>query len=138
MSKKIKMASDLFNGGNNCSQAVLTAFASDYGLDEETALKITCGFGSGVRNAEICGAVSGAVMVIGLKYGYSKEICNQKTEEFTAKFKAENGSVVCRKLLNCDISTPAGREKAIAGNLFNTKCLDMVVSAVTILEESGY
>ncbi len=135
---RAQRASELFNSGKNCSQAVFATFAGDYGLDDETALKITCGLGSGVRSAEICGAVSGAVLVIGLKHGSTKELCNQKTEEFIAKFKTENGSIVCRDLLDCDISTPAGREKAISENLFKTKCLDMVLSAVKILEESGY
>lgn len=135
---KCQTASEMFSSDKNCAQSVLGAFAKDYGLDTKTAMNITCGLGSGVRSAEICGAVSGAVLVIGLKYGSSKELCHQKTAEFIEKFKTENGSIVCRNLLDCDISTPEGREIAISKNLFKTKCLDMVLSAVKILDESGY
>jgi len=67
-------AADIFNGGHNCAQAVLGAFCEEYGLDTDTALRIARGLGSGVRNAEICGAVSGAVLVIGLKYGHDKAL----------------------------------------------------------------
>jgi C_GCAxxG_C_C family probable redox protein len=82
MSEKEKIASELFGTGLNCAQSVLGAFCNNYGIEQDTAFKITCGLGSGVRSAEICGAVSGAVLVIGLKYGESKRICDIKTEEF--------------------------------------------------------
>ena len=135
---KPEKAAELFGGGYNCAQAVLGAFCDDYGLDADTALRITGGLGSGVRNAEICGAVSGAVLVIGLKYGHDKALCNTKTEEFTAKFKKENGSIVCRDILKCNIATPDGRSKAVGGNLFKTVCIDMVKSAAVILEDLEY
>lgn len=137
MSEKANIASELFKGGKNCSQSVFGAFCQDYHLDQETAFKLACGLGGGARNAELCGAVSGAVLVLGLKYGESKEICNAKTEEFTAQFRKENGSIVCRNILGCDISTPAGKEKALQENLFKTKCVDMVASAAQILEDLG-
>ena len=135
---RIKKATELFGGGYNCAQAVLSAFCTDYDLDADTALRIAGGLGSGVRNAEICGAVSGAVLVIGLKYGHDKALCNTKTEEFTAKFKKENQSIVCKDILKCDIATLDGRNKAIGENLFKTICMDMVKSAAAILEELGY
>ena len=135
---RIKKAAELFGGGYNCAQAVLGAFCDDYGLDTDMALKNTGGLGSGVRNAEICGAVSGAVLVIGLKYGHDKALCNTKTEEFTAKFKKENQSIVCRDILKCNIATKDGRKKAVNENLFKTVCMDMVKSAASILEDLGY
>ena len=135
---KIEKAIELFGGGYNCAQAVLGAFCDDYGLDTDTALRVAGGLGSGVRNAEICGAVSGAVLVIGLKYGHDKALCNTKTEEFTAKFKKENQSIVCKDILKCNIATPDGRNKAVGENLFKTVCMDMVKSAVLILEDLGY
>lgn len=138
MGEKTKTASELFSSGLYCSQAVLGAFCEDYGMEKETAFKISCGLNSGVRYADICGAVSGAVLVIGLKYGGTADICNLKTEEFIERFKHRNGNVICRNILNCDISTPDGREKATNENLFRTLCLDMVISAAQILEDLGY
>lgn len=138
MSEKTKTASEIFNSGLNCSQAVLGTFCENYGVEKKSAFKIACGLGSGLRSAEICGAVSGAVLVIGLKYGENKNICNAKTEEFIEEFRNENRDIVCRKILGCDITTPAGKKKAVNGNLFATKCLDMVISAVNILEKMHY
>ena len=142
---KSQDAAELFRNGFLCSQAVFAAFCENYGLDKNSALKIASGLGSGLRSAEVCGAVSGAVLVIGLKHGYTdaknraaKESCNAKVEEFVRIFRERNRHIVCRDILGCDISTPDGRKKAIDEKLFTTVCLDMVVSAATILEELGY
>jgi len=131
-------ASELFSNGSYCSQAVLGAFCEKYGLDQKTAFRISCGLNSGVRCAEICGAVSGAVLVIGLRYGDSAAECNERTEEFVRLFREANGSIVCRELLGCDVFTPAGKEKAVREDLFKTVCKDAVISAARILEELGY
>ena len=138
MNDIVKQAADYYVGGLYCSQAVLSAFCEKYGLDKETAQRITLGLNSGFRCAEVCGAVSGAVLVIGLKYGDIKEIGNAKTLEFINLFKEKHGSVICRDLLECDISTPDGREKAIKQNLFTTRCVDLVRSAAQLLVDSGY
>lgn len=145
MGGKINVAAQLFESGFVCSQAVLAAFCEDYGMSRETALKISCGLGGGFKCGEICGAASGAVLVIGLKYGQydpadteSKNTCTLKTQDFLDKFRKQNHSVVCRDILGCDIYTPAGKEKAIKENLFKTLCADMVASAVNILEQSEY
>ena len=107
-------------------------------MDRDVAFKISCGLGSGVRSAEICGAVSGAALVIGLKCGDTSAVCNAEVEDFTRRFKGMNGDTVCRDILGCDISTPDGREKAIKDNLFKTRCDDIVRSAVKILVDMGY
>lgn len=134
-----------FNNGLNCAQTVLLAFSEKYGLSEELALKMTSGLGSGFRAGDICGAVSGAVLVVGLKYGQkspddlqAKQLCYAKTEEFTAAFRSCNGSICCRDILGCDLSTPGGREQAQKENLFNTVCKEKVKSAIDLLEELGY
>lgn len=141
MSATMNQATELFKSGYNCSQAVLGAFSEKYGLDNKTALKIAVGLGSGARDAELCGAVSGAILVIGLKYGTinstEKDACNLKVEEFIKYFKKRNKSIVCRQLLGCDITTTNGKEKALTENYFTTVCLDMVVSAVEILQQMG-
>lgn len=145
MGAKSEKAVELFKKGLNCSQAVFVSFCEDYGLGSELALKIGCGFGGGVRSGEICGAVSGAVMVIGLKYGNgsiedleAKKNCYAKTSEFLAKFREMNGSVVCRDLLGCDISTESGLQLAKDKGLFSTTCVDMVRSSSELLEDLGY
>jgi len=145
MSVKQDSAANIFSAGFNCAQSVISAFCEDYGVDKETALKITGGLGGGFRSGEICGAVSGAVLVIGLKYGHhiegdleTKSNCNAKTIEFLNKFKAKNTYIICRDILQCDISTPEGMEQAKSKNLFKTTCVDMVRDAVAILEELGY
>ena len=138
MSECVIKASELFKSGLYCSQAVLGAFCEKYGLDKNLAFKISCGLNSGVRCADLCGAVSGAVLVIGLKYGSNKSDCNLKTEEYINAFKEQNGSIICRDLLGCDISTTDGKEKAISENLFKTRCMDMVKNAAQILDDLGY
>ena len=134
-----------FSGGFNCSQSVFAAFSEKYGVSEEIARKIACGLGGGMRSAEVCGAVSGAVLVVGLKYGHSiaedsesKSNCYAKTRELIARFREENGSIICRDILGSDISTPEGYEQARGKGLFTTTCFDMVRSAIAILEELGY
>jgi C_GCAxxG_C_C family probable redox protein len=145
MSTKSEKASEFFENGFNCSQSVFAVFCEKYGLPQEKALKIACGFGGGMRNAEICGAVSGAVMVIGLHGGQcmagdmkSKADCYAKTLEFTNKFRENQGSIICREILGLDICTSEGFEQAKNQNMFTTKCVSMVVSAVEILESMGY
>lgn len=142
---KSEKAAELFSKGFNCSQSVFAVFAEKYGLSEELALKIGCGFGGGMRNGEICGAVSGAVMVISLRYGHSdgtdnesKTLCYQKAREFTEAFKAKQGSIICRDLLGIDIFVGNGLNIANEKGLFRTTCVDMIKFAVQLLEEMGY
>ena len=136
--KPIDMAVEYFCNGMYCSQAVLGAFCEKYGLDKETACRISLGLNSGVRSAEVCGAVTGAILVVGLKYGDSKDIANDKTEEYIRRFIEKNKSIVCRDLLGCDIATSDGRNKAIEEDLFNTKCLELVTDAAQLLIDLDY
>lgn len=144
----LETAEELFKSGYNCSQTVFMLFAPKYGLSKEMAVKIACGFGGGMRDAQVCGAVTGALMVIGLKYGNennataqdqeSKQLCYQKTKEFIKLFRETQGSIVCKELLGIDISTEEGNKAASEQGLFQTTCVDMVVKAVEILEQEGY
>jgi len=138
-------AIEYFDSGFNCAQSVLSVFCENYGLSKEMARKIACGLGGGCRSGEVCGAASGAVIVVGLKYGHnqaddvkSKKNCYAKTVELLDAFRVENRSVVCRDILGFDISTEEGSKQAQSRNLFKTVCFDMVKSAVSILENSGY
>ena len=134
----VEKAAAIFKEKFNCAQAVLGAYAEDFGMSEEEALRVAICFSGGMRNAEVCGAVSGALMVIGLKYGQvddGKTVSYGKAVEFMDKFKKENGSYTCKEILGYDISTADGMKNASEKNLFNDICPKMVESAVKILEE---
>lgn len=132
---QIKEAVELFEDKYVCSQAVFAAFSNDLGIDKKQALKIGACFGSGMRKGEVCGACTGALMALGLKYGDSKEKSNEVCERFLDEFKKQNGSYICRELLNCDISTKEGVEYAVENNLFREFCPKMVESASKITLE---
>lgn len=106
MSKYSKRAVELFMEGKNCSQAVFVAFATDLGLTEEMALRISAGLGGGVgRMREVCGAVSGSAMLVGLKYPeLDKAGVYEKVRLIADEFKKTNHSIVCKELLG--ISKP--------------------------------
>lgn len=141
MDKKTQ-AVESFTDGYLCSQSVLGAFCEELGLDKETALKLSLGFGGGfARCGETCGAVTGALMVIGLKEGTAlkgdtaqKEATYKTVREFIERFKNDHGSILCRELLQCDISTPSGHTRAREEKLFDTVCPGLVGRAVSILE----
>ena len=105
----IDTALKLFSQRFHCSQAVLAAFSKDLGITEEQALKLGGCFGGGMCKGEVCGACTGALMALGLKYGQS-EIndlnsrlkANELTVYFLEKFCDENGSYICRELLGCE------------------------------------
>ena len=145
MSKREEKAVDLFTNGYNCAQSVLGVFCEECGLDTNIAFKLANGFGGGVRCGEVCGAVSGAVMAIGLKCGFcdrgdfkQKGYCNQKSFEFIEKFKAENGSMICRDLLGIDIRSSDDFNTPEAQELFKIVCPKMVAAAVRILEGMSF
>ena len=109
----IEKAESLFRSGCNCSQAVFATFAEELGLDEELAKRIACGLGGGVgRLREVCGAVTGATLVLGMKYGPDKTVVYEKVQAFAAEFKAEMGSIVCRELLSGSGATSGGAPEA--------------------------
>lgn len=139
---KTERALELFSNNFNCSQAVLTAFAPDFGLDEKLALMIGTEFGGGARNGEMCGAVSGALMVLGLKYGHfdsadngQKSMAYAIAVEYTRRYKEANGSIVCRDLLGYDLTKPAEMDCIKAQGLFGSVCPAAIKSAVELLEE---
>lgn len=136
-------AVSLFKEGFNCSQSVLASYASELGLNRELALKVATSFGGGMaRMGKTCGAVTGAFMVIGLKYGRVSAQDEQTRDknyglvrEFVNRFKARNGSIVCRELLDCDISTPEGSKLAQDNKLFENVCPKFVRDAAEIVAQ---
>ena len=103
----------LFETGMSCAQSVFCAFAEDLGMDAEAAAKVSSGLGGGVgRLREVCGAVTGATLVLGMKYGPDKTVVYEKVQAFAAEFKAEMGSIVCRELLSGSGATSGGAPEA--------------------------
>ena len=138
----VDKAQKYFENNFNCSQAVFTTFATELGLEEELALKIATQFGGGARKGEMCGAVSGALMVLGLKYGHchgddgeEKKRAYKIAEDFMNRFIAEKKTVVCRELLGYDISKTEDMEKIQELKLFRTTCPEMIRYATKIVEE---
>lgn len=139
---RVERAVSCFEEGFSCSQAVCSAFGPQFGLNREMALKVSGVFGGGLgRMGETCGAVTGALMVIGLKYGNIRAE-DKKTKlkaysfvrEFVDEFKLRNGSITCRELIDCDISTPEGMKLAEKKELFATLCPKFVHDAAEIIE----
>lgn len=135
----VELAKKYFEQKYHCSQAVFASFAQDLGLTEEQSLKIGACFGGGMCKGEVCGACTGALMALGLKYGQSdiedlesRRNTNDVTVGFLDTFKKENGSYLCKELLGCDLSTPEGKQQAMENNLFTEFCPKMVESATII------
>ncbi len=126
-----------YESGYLCSQAVLAAYAEEYGLTEEQALKLGTCLGMGMRKGEVCGACTGALMVLGLLHDDPKnrKAANENSERFLNGFRDANGSYLCNDLLGCDVRMPEGVQYARDHHLFTEFCPKMVASAVEILEE---
>lgn len=140
--EQVETALNTFRSSFNCAQAVFSAFSEELGLDRDTALKIAACFGGGMRSGEVCGAVTGALMVLGLKWGQNipndtetKQKAYGRASEFLARFKRENGTILCRELLGYDLSVPEEKSKIDQLNLFDTVCPGIIESAVNIVGE---
>jgi len=141
MTKK-EHAEEMFHGGFNCATSVLVSFCEEYDLEPETAAKLACGLGGGCGVGDICGAVSGAVLVVGLKHGQyiledsgAKRNCYAKTSQFIGSFKDRYGALTCRDLLRSGVTAEDDKEAELQKRSF---CSGLVGSCVEILEELGY
>lgn len=140
--KNSDLAVDTFMHGFTWSTSVFSAFSENLGLNAETAKKIACGPGGGVSHTgNICGAVTGAILAIGLKYGKSQEgddASMEKTRELTNQlmneFRRRHGSINCPELLGCDMSDPAQLAQAKKDELTRKRCPIFVRDASEILE----
>lgn len=144
MENPAELAATRFSEGFNCAQAVFSAFAARLGLDEKTALRIAAPLGGGMaRRGEVCGAASGALLALGLgrcqAVPEGKEEAYQLGDEFLSRFEQQHGGLLCRDLLGCDISTPAGRQQARETGVFSSVCPVLVREAAglagSLLEE---
>lgn len=131
-----------FEKGFNCSQSIVCAYGMDFGVDRETALKVSSGFGGGVgRMGGLCGALAGAFMVLGLKFGATEAADKESkmrtyglVEGLGKKFGERAGSMYCRDLLGFDLGSDEGREKAKEEGSFEV-CPDIIRIAGELLEE---
>ncbi len=136
-------AAELFMNKCNCAQAVMVAFCDVTGFDEEFAARISCSFGGGMgRMREVCGAVSGMLMVLGHLYGYTdpgegdcrKAAHYALVQELSAKFRDEAGSIICREILNNPPSDPNPTPRT--EEYYKTRpCARMVMIAAKILDD---
>lgn len=141
--ERVDSAVSCFRKGYTCSQAIVSVYGALFGLDRATALKIASGFGGGMgRMATTCGAVTGAFMVVGLSHGAtdpedkeSKETTHKLVRDFTGRFLALNGSIICKDLMGCDISQPEGLETVREKGLFLTLCSKFVKDSAEIIED---
>ena len=126
MSTKVEHALELHKKGCNCAQAVACTFCEEFGIDEKEMFRIAEGFGLGMGIMEMCGALSGMAMVIGLdnsKGSGTKGDTYKKIREYVAKFKEKNGSYICREL------------KGVETGKVLCSCQQCIADAVELTEE---
>jgi C_GCAxxG_C_C family probable redox protein len=143
MKTRSDLAAEKFLAGYNCAQAVVYSFCDDLRFDKDQALKLACGFGAGMaRRQEVCGAISGGIIALGLKYGrgegQDKALTGEmyrKVQELMTRFEARHGTCNCRTLLNgCDLNTPEGQQYFKDNDLLNVTCKGCVKTVVETVE----
>ena len=142
---RVERAKAPFKQGFNCSQAVCAACADIYGVDEQTALRIAASFGGGIgRMRQTCGAACGMFILAGLENGSAtpgdaegKKQNYTLVQDLAAKFKQENGSLICAELLGIAPKPQEPTPEARTENYYQKRpCVEMVANAVRIyLEE---
>jgi len=144
LSVKQRQAVELFKNDYNCSQSVFSVFSEEMGIKKDLALKLSSPFGAGIAYMqETCGAVSGALMAIGLKYGKGENGTNEDkafaydlSHHFMAEFKKKHNTICCHELLNgLNMSTPEGMAKIMELDYFRIRCARYVMDAVKITEK---
>jgi C_GCAxxG_C_C family probable redox protein len=138
----VSEAQALFEGPYNCAQAVLGPFAERFGLSQTTAFKMTTPFGGGIgHTGQVCGAVSGAIMAIGLAHGTAaddkpqKEACYAQARAFMSRFLALHNAVTCPGLLGLDLGDSDQYAQAREMGVFHSRCPVFVGDAVRITAE---
>lgn len=144
MTNRSDLAVEKIIDGYNCAQAVFYSFCDDLKIEKNAALKLASCFGIGMgRKQEVCGAISGGLLVIGARHGGGEkknaramERSYKKTQDLMDQFAARHGSFICRELLNgSDLTTRAGRFYFKKNDILNQTCAPCVRSVVEILEK---
>ena len=139
---RVAEAVKMFDEGYSCSQALVAVYGGDFGLERDLCLKVGSGFGGGVGcTGGMCGALTGAIMVIGLKYGTTdatdkegKTNTYELVEKAIGMFESRTGFVNCRDLLGFDPGTAEGKESAKKAGSFDI-CPKLVKEAGEIIED---
>jgi C_GCAxxG_C_C family probable redox protein len=129
--------------GFNCAQSIVKAYSAELGVDEQAAVKMASSLGAGIGyNGEVCGALSGAALVIGARYGNTdpadtagREKAYGKVNELLEKFQREHHTVLCRELISINLKIPEELKRARETGVFQNQCPMFVLSAGKILEE---
>ena len=143
MMNRSEEAKELFLSGYNCAQSILLSFADDLKFSKELAQKMAAGFGGGMgKRQETCGAVTGAIMVLGMIKG--EEVNNNDelksaayggVKDLTRDFVATYKTTRCRDLIGCDLNTPEGAAKFKEEKIMENVCAGCVEKAVQIVEK---
>ena len=144
MNKQTEIALCKFSEGYHCAQSVVFAFADEVNIDKDILLTLSTGFGAGFsRKQEVCGAVSGAVIIIGAKYDRKENETSNKTEvtysrvqEFIEEFTKAKGTIICSELLQgCNLLTDEGQKIFKEKNMLHEICFKCVELACDILQK---
>ncbi|GFI51566.1 hypothetical protein IMSAGC020_02781 [Lachnospiraceae bacterium] len=138
-----KVIAELFAKGYDCSQVVVSHYAEELGISEELANKAAACFGGGMFQADTCGAFTGALIVVGLKYGHfdpdklqaQKDVLMAKSREFRRKFFELHPTCNCRELVGYDVSTPEGIQAAVESGRMMSFCPKLVKEVIEALDE---
>ncbi len=129
-----------FLDGYNCAQSVLLTLSEHWESKNELIPKIATGFGGGIGLCgSVCGALTGGVMAIGIKYGANqpsaeeRRKCYDLSQQLYRKFEQKHGSTLCRKLVDYDLSDSMELEKAKKANVFEEKCSEYIRTVIEIL-----
>lgn len=139
----IENAVQMFEEGHSCSQAILASFAPRYDLDRVTALKLAGPFGGGLgRQGLNCGAISGALMVIGLHGGRTDPEDDETRDrndalvvEFMDRYRNQHGAIMCNELTGVDMSNPVARAVGKEDGVYDRVCPNLVRFAATLVQE---
>jgi C_GCAxxG_C_C family probable redox protein len=139
---KEEQAAELFSSGLNCAQSILTAFGEPFGLTREMAKILGRPLGGGMgRTGRTCGAITAAVLILGLTNNdpneeEARKAIYPKIQEFLKRFEAIHNSCECKDLLGADMSTAEGRKKIQEEKLVSQLCPGFVKDAARLLEQS--
>ncbi|MBQ9929025.1 MAG: C_GCAxxG_C_C family protein [Lachnospiraceae bacterium] len=144
MLSRVEEAVKTFESGYNCAQSVFATYADLFGIDKETALKMSSSMGGGIgRMREVCGVVSAMALLAGLKDGNTdpeneeaKEAIYLLTRQMADKFKEKHGTIICRELLGIDGMEKSAKPSERTDSYYNSRpCSKLVATAAGIVEE---
>ena len=138
---EVAKAVEMFRNGCACSQAIFGVYGPPLGVPRELAIRIAAGFAGGMRMGETCGAVTGALMVLGLEAGNTdpqnkaaKDACYDLAAQFARRFTERQGTIICRQLTGFDLNDPESLLQARESGVFEERCPRFVQASAQILE----